>query len=119
MNEIIEIGYKDEEVFTRALVKPWHPKLVKLSLWLYSLDIEMIFTSCYREGDKGVHGTNPLRGFDLRSRVIHDPETVEDMTNDHWKYDPRRPGKRVCMLHNVGQGIHFHFQVHPRTEFVA
>jgi len=117
METIYEIGYKEEEVFTGAFIKPWHPKLIKLALWVYSLDIEMIFTSCYRDGDSGVHGTDPLRGFDLRSRVIHDPETVEEITNAHWTYDPKRPSKRVCMLHNVGQGIHFHFQVHPKSEY--
>lgn len=115
--KIVEIGYKDKEVFESAFVKPWHPKLIELAWWVYGLDIEMIFTCLYEKRDyPSVHSLDILRGFDLRSSVIRHPRIIEDMTNDHWIYDPKRPSKRVCMWHNTGRGIHFHFQVHNKTQ---
>ena len=108
--------FKNEQVFRSAFVVPWHPKLIDVYLWLAEMDIETIFTCLYEKRDyPGVHNSNPLRGFDLRSRAIDSPDIIEDMTNDHWQYDPKRPGLKVCLLHNVGRGMHFHFQVHPRT----
>lgn len=112
---MIDIGFKDLNIFREAFVIPWHPKLINLALWVYGLDVRFVLTSAYREGDRGVHGTVPLRGFDLRSHVIPNPDIIEEMTNRHWQYDPKRPSKKVCMLHDVGKGIHFHFQVHPKT----
>ena len=116
IGKVIEIGYKNNEVFRSAFIKPWHPKLIELVNWVYGLDIEMIFTCLYEKRDyPSVHSLDVLRGFDLRSRVIHNPDVIEDMTNDHWIYNPRSPSKRVCLFHDTGRGIHFHFQVHPNT----
>jgi len=125
MNSILEVKFKNSDVFNNGFVVPWHPKLIQLALWICTLDIEVIFTSLYRPGENSVHGTNPLRGFDIRSWVIPHPEIIEDMTNKHWQYDPKRPEKKIALLHEVkdeegiGQGIHFHFQVHPNTRKVS
>jgi hypothetical protein len=32
-----------------------------------------------------------------------------------WTYDTERPHKKCCIYHDVGQGKHIHFQVHPNT----
>lgn len=76
---------------------------------------EGVITSLYRINDKGVHGTLPLRGLDLR---CHDDKIGPDVAkriNQAWKYDPNRPDKVCCMYHDIGQGAHIHLQVHPNT----
>ena len=84
MVKVVEIGFKDEEVYRSAFIKPWSPNLIELSFWVYSLDIEMIYTCLYEERNyPSVHDLDILRGFDLRSRVIHNPHIIEEMTNDH------------------------------------
>jgi hypothetical protein len=115
---VIDIKFKDQYIFHNALIVPWHPTLRSLLCWLHELNIDIILTSTYRQGDPGVHGTNPLRGFDLRSWGLYDIQTIVEMTNDHWVYDPKRPRKKVCKYHNVGGGHHLHFQVHKNTKFI-
>lgn len=72
-------------------------------------------TSAYRPGDPGVHGTQPLRGLDLRCKIASIGKATCDYINSRWQYDPSRPDKVVAMYHNVGQGDHIHLQVHPNT----
>ena len=76
---------------------------------------EPTITSLYRIGDKGVHGTLPVRGVDIQCRDPAEGEWIEDRLNGKWIYDPDRPDKKVCMYHDVGQGAHIHIQVHPNT----
>ena len=112
-----EIGYKDLKVLRNILAVAWHPILIALFLWMcvrYSKG-KILLTDAYRKGDKGVHGTDPLRGFDLRSSVFDNPELVAEDVNSVWIYDPDRPHMKCCILHDVGKGIHLHFQVHPKT----
>jgi hypothetical protein len=75
----------------------------------------VVVTSHFRQGDKGVHGTNPCRGLDIRSWVYGDPQSICEMINRAYEYDPKRPDKRCAILHNVGKGEHIHLQVHPNT----
>ena len=72
-----------------------------------------VITSLYRINDIGVHGTLPLRGVDLRSN--RDQYDIERYVNDNWIYDQTRPNRTVCMVHDAGQGVHIHLQVHPNT----
>ena len=72
-------------------------------------------TCARREGDRGVHGTNPLRAIDIRCRDLGVGNRVEDWVNDLWEYDHSRPEKMVCWCHDTGQGMHLHLQVHPKT----
>lgn len=98
----------------------WHPSLISLLIWMvvrYSKD-KILLTSAYRKGDKGVHGTLPLRGFDLRSYVFDNPEKICDDINTCFKYDPERPDKKCAIYHDVGNGIHLHLQCHPNTIFL-
>jgi hypothetical protein len=113
------IASKNEQVERNILAVAWHPKLIQLYQWIKDCYPEALITSAYREGDKGVHGTDPLRGFDLRSWVFDDPESVKDDINEMWVYDPTRPDKKVAILHDVGQGMHFHLQVHDNTQFLG
>jgi len=76
-------------------------------------------TSAYRQGDMGVHGTQPLRGLDKRCRDKNLGKVVEDYINSRWIYDSTRPEMLCCKFHDVGHGPHLHFQSHPRTEFVG
>ena len=73
-----------------------------------------VITSAYREGDEGVHGTDPLRGLDLRLRGLPG-QTVAKMINENFIYDPTRPGKLCAIVHDIGLGAHLHLQVHPKT----
>jgi hypothetical protein len=72
-------------------------------------------TCAGRKGDRGVHGTNPLRGIDIRCRDLGVGNRVEEWVNGLWEYDPSRQEKAVCLCHDTGQGMHLHFQVHPKT----
>jgi len=62
-----------------------------------------------------VHGTIPCRGLDTRSHVYTNPKKIVNHINKRWIYDPKRPEKKVAMLHNVGSGEHIHLQTHPNT----
>lgn len=75
-----------------------------------------VITSLYRIGDKGVHGALPLRGIDERCKDRAVGERIEQYINERWAYDPSRPGMKVCMFHDVGQGFHLHYQSHPNTK---
>ena len=75
----------------------------------------LTITSLYRIGDKGVHGTLPLRATDLRCKNQSVGNIIEEWTNNKWSYDPKRPKHRVCIYHNVGLGFHLHVQVHENT----
>ena len=79
----------------------------------------LVMTESFREpmhpGD--LHSTNPIRAVDLRTWCYPDKKAYEIMheINKLWEYDPDRPGKMVAIIHNAGQGTHFHIQVHPKT----
>lgn len=91
-------------------------KLRNLLGWLESqLGMEPIITSQYRIGDKGVHGTLPLRGTDIRCRCKSVGQAIETMVNSEWIYDESRPEMTCCFLHGQGSNMHLHFQVHHNT----
>ena len=116
------IGYKSHKVLIGTLTYAWHPKLIEVLLWLTVRYSTIILTSAYRlkkihPKDSGIHGTVPLRAFDLRSAVFPDPQKIADDINAHFVYDPERPELKVCVYHDTGQGRHFHIQVHQRTDY--
>jgi len=76
---------------------------------------EFTMTSTFRIDDKGVHGTLPLRGIDLRCREASLGKNIEALINGEWEYDPRRPGLKCAFLHGEGANLHLHIQVHPNT----
>lgn len=75
-------------------------------------------TSAYRPGDKGVHGTQPVRGYDRRMREASVGEAIVDYVNAQWIYDHERPWKLCCIYHDTGKGPHLHFQVHANTQHI-
>ena len=116
------LDYKNHKVLISMLTKAWHPKLIELLVWLTIRYSKNIITSAYREReihdkDSGIHGTDPLRAVDKRSRDYPDPEAIAADINAHFIYDPIRPHYQVCVYHNTGQGYHFHLQVHDRTVY--
>lgn len=112
-----DLKYKSIKVLRNLIQPAWHQTLTALFLEMYMMLDVMYFTSGYREGDPGCHGTIPLRAYDLRSRVYKDPQSIVDRVNSRWIYDPDRAQKTVAMLHDVGRGIHMHFQVHDKTHY--
>ena len=109
------IGVKDISVFVELLQAEYDPKLIRLIKWVVDEYGVITVTSGYREGDDGVHGTEPCRGLDIRSHIFVDPSGVTNRINVYWSYDYKRPDKLCSMVHNVGMGQHIHLQVHPNT----
>jgi|TARA_R100001530_G_scaffold135833_1_gene114120 hypothetical protein len=118
---MIHQKYKNKKVFLAAHSVSTHPNLLELELWIQERYGERVCTSAFRSApihakDSSIHRTDPLRAKDYRSRDMSDPELIADDINEHWEYDPRRPGKyKVCKYHDTGQGWHFHIQVHSNT----
>ena len=79
---------------------------------------EQTTTSQFRIDDPGVHGTLPLRGWDLRSRKHAKAAMLCQWVNEHWLYDPKRPHLVVAIPHGEGSNFHIHLQTHPNTEAV-
>ncbi len=123
----MQISFKTEDLFRSFCTIPRHPLLTEVLIWISHLKkMEMILTSDYRykrihENDPGIHGTTPLRAIDLRSWTMRNPTEIRDKINKAWLYDPDRPGKRVCVYHEVQKfdgvlsGKHFHIQVCNNT----
>jgi len=79
------------------------------------LGIVGIVTSLLRLTGKGVHTVLPLRGVDWRCRYKPLGNLIVEFINARWQYDPERPEMVCCMCHDVGKGLHLHFQTHPNT----
>ena len=77
---------------------------------------EFTITSLYRIGDKGVHGTLPVRGCDLRMRNQMVGEKLEKLVNLNWLYDFNRHEKSCAYLHGKESNLHLHIQSHPNTQ---
>lgn len=93
--------------------------MVELLWWLEGR-VELILTSAYRKHkihakDSGIHCVLPVRAVDIRSWIFKNPHKVEKLINEYWVYDPERAHKMCCVLHDSGQGVHFHIQVHQNT----
>jgi len=111
---MITLKFKDREVFNELLSAPYHFKMVELLIWLEER-YEIVATSGYRRGDTGVHGTVPVRGLDIRSRIYSNPKEALDDINTNWIYDAERPNLQVALYHLN----HIHLQVHPNTVYVG
>lgn len=107
------ISIKEIKVLRGLMAVPVAGKLIEIISWIYERDQNLVITSAYREGDPGVHGQNPVRGIDIRSRIYSDPDRLCRLVNDRWEYDPKRYKMECADLH--GKDIHIHLQVHPRT----
>ena len=142
---MVSIRAKNQAVFRACLVKAWHPRLIDVYLWISEhTDMTPVITSAYRPGG-GVHGTDPLRAVDLRSRGLTDPMGIAAAINLNWHYGDDR--HEVCVYHQIvtcskcgerhscrehippcpncgnthgiSDGLHFHVQVRNETESVT
>lgn len=140
------IVVKNADVFNSLLKWMYHTKLRELVKWV-AVHYGILVTEGYRKKRhrNDLHGENPVRAMDSRSRIYNTGDTtdqeVADDINLHWKYDPKRPHMKCCVFHAVcpncgerhsppkvdsckkcGADIshqwHFHLQVHPNTVFV-
>ena len=110
------ITIKDVPIFKALLGKTYDPTLIEIVATVESFFPGITITEGYREGI-GVHSTDPCRAIDLRSRNYTEGQiqAIKDFINNAWIYDYERPEMACCIVHDVGRGIHFHIQVHPRT----
>lgn len=110
------IKIKNIDVMEGVLKVPWDEKLKELYFWVEKRHPGRTITCGYEwRGKSSVHEEDPLRGLDLRSRDMKDPQAIADEINKHWVYDRKRPWKKCCLFHNVGRGFHFHLQTHKNT----
>lgn len=110
------IYVKDIEVLVQVMAVASHPRLLEVLSWICSKHDGLVYiTSGHRHGDTGVHGTDPLRAVDLRSRIFQQPKAIEVGINKAWEYDPERPEKQVAWWHQAESGYHIHIQVHDNT----
>ena len=91
-------------------------KARKLCKWLED-ETGLCFTntSLYRMDGEGVHSVLPLRGIDLRMRNQLIGETIIQVINCNWIYDPARPSMMCAILHGKGANLHIHNQAHRNT----
>jgi len=107
---------KDKSVVFSLLSVEYNQKLISVLMWLIDeYPEQVVFTSGYRPGDKGVHGTLPCRAVDIRSWVFKRPDRLCNYINFVWEYDYKRPAMKVAVFHDVGSGPHVHLQVHVNT----
>lgn len=115
MNDYLQLNFKSRPILYNSFYVRWHDTLIELIEWYNDVFQETItVTSAYRPGDKGVHGTNPLRAIDIRGKGRKAKEKVT-FINKYWQYDSRRPEYNVAIIHNVGRGEHIHLQVHDSS----
>ena len=116
-----EIRFKNSAVLASLLEVRVEPLLVKIITWI-SDEYGIMVTEGYRDKRhmNDLHGCTPVRAIDLRQHCYkNDAFAYDIMTaiNLRWLYDYTRPTKQVAIIHNSGQGIHFHIQVHPNTRW--
>jgi hypothetical protein len=115
---VIEI--KNTEVFRGLLDYPVDSKLSKVILWIVE-NFGLVITETYRNKrhPNDLHGEIPIRAFDIRAWCYNGgferARSIERQINEEWVYDAGRPDMKVARLHDSGQGVHFHIQVHPLT----
>ena len=113
------IKIKSIGVLRNLLRAVYDDKLILLIAWVITRYSDVVLTSGYREGDKGVHGTKPCRGMDIRSWIYNDPQAIVDDINEHFSYDHDRPEKKCAVLHDTGRGVHIHNQTCNKTKYLG
>ena len=114
-----EIKIKDSSVLKGLMAHKFHHKLVPLIAYI-SDKYGLMMTESYRKKRhrNDLHGTDPVRACDLRFRYYKSQKLayeISDDINNKWVYDSNRPDMMCCIVHDSGEGIHFHIQVHPKT----
>lgn len=91
---------KNTVVVREMVTVPWHSRLIDIFCWTCDKwPGQVVVTSGYRHGEKGVHGCVLLRGIDLRSREFNNPRNVEHEINQEWDYG--KEPYQVCLYHQT------------------
>ena len=113
-----EIHVKDTEVLRGLMERRFSPLLIDIIIYISKM-YGVFITESYREKKHmdDLHGTQPVRAVDLRYWCYPGqlPTEITDRINSIWIYDPGRPKMNVALLHDAGNGMHFHIQVGPNT----
>lgn len=113
-----DIIIKNSDVLRGLMERSYHPLLINIILEVAE-KFGFVMTESYREprhsGD--VHSTSPVRAIDLRTWCYpeHKAVKIKNWINTRWEYDPNRTKYKVAMIHDVGNGFHFHIQTHSKT----
>lgn len=110
---------KDTNVLRGLMERRFVPLLVLIILDV-AKEFGIVITESYRDKrhPNDLHGTQPVRAIDLRSWCYPDAMAyrIMEWINKRWVYDSSRPKKVVAWIHDSGNGIHLHIQVHPNTQ---
>ncbi len=114
-----DIVIKDIGVLRGLMERNYSPLLIDI-ICAVSDEFGLVITESWREQShpNDLHGTLPGRGIDLRSfdyKSDQQAYEIEHWINKRWSYDSRRPDMKVADIHDSGQGLHFHIQVHFYT----
>ena len=112
-----EISIKNTQVFKALMERNYAPLLI-IIISEVAEKFGVYITEAWRKplhsGDVHAYG----RGIDLRVRVyesLEKAEQIRDWINKKWEYDFKRPRLQVAIIHNSGNGIHFHIQCSTNT----
>ena len=110
------INVKDIDVLNSMIQTNCHPIMVNLVNWIFLQFGKVTLTCGHRPGDKGVHGTDPYRGVDIRSWIYSDPQGIVKKINKAWDYNhPTKKHLNCAIYHDSGSGDHIHLQVRDST----
>ena len=113
-----EIHIKNNEVLKGLMERRFSPLLINIILSIAKTH-GIVITESYREKkhSNDLHGTQPVRAIDLRYWCYPGtlPDEIADHINSLWIYDTARPQMKVALIHDAGNGMHFHIQVGPNT----
>ena len=112
------IEIKNSSVLSGLMLHKFDRMLVEIVCWLadnHGLVMTESFRPALHSGD--VHSTDPVRAVDIRSKCYDGDHAgkIRDEINAMWQYDSNRPQMRCAIIHDVGNGVHFHIQTHPNT----
>ena len=138
------IEIKNKDVLISLLQWQFHTILQNLIGWWIDNIGSIYITEGYRKKKHfhDLHGSNPVRAIDARSRIYVKPDRVVNKANNHWVYDPNRPHMKCVVFHarcsecgennqapfhwecskcgnDITDNWHFHIQTHPKTIFIG
>ena len=113
-----EVHIKDMSVLRSIMERRFAPILIDITSFI-TQKYGIYITEGYRDKrhPNDLHGTQPVRAIDLRYWCYPDyiALKIQEQVNLIWVYDPSRPDMQVALIHDSGEGKHFHIQVHPNT----
>ena len=113
------IRIKDTQVLHSLLVREFDFTLTVIVIEI-ATEFGIVITEGSRPArhDGDLHATHPVMAVDARSWCYpkETQQRILDYVNSRWLYDPKRPYKKILVLHKTKHGVyHFHIQTHPGT----